>query len=1109
MENIQVLHKRSWKKINWFTMLIILFFLISVPCSYAADHTVNEVRQEKVITGTVTDETGEPLIGVSVSVKGTTTGTMTDIDGKYSLSVPGSSAIIVFTYVGYDTQEFTVGNQSSFSVVMKSKDSFLDEVVVVGYGVQKKALLTGANSNLKGDEITAVKQTSVMEALQGIAPGVNVTRNSGAVGAGTKVTIRGMGTAGNSDPLYIVDGVAVGNIDYLSSSDIQSIDILKDAASAAIYGSRAANGVVLVTTVKGEKNAPPRLSYDGYFGVQNMYKKPSTLNAQEYMFIIDEALANQGTPTQDWQALLSNHPYLDQTFGKGMGAKYGEHIWNKLQSGWKGTDWVDEITKSDAPIQNHAINITGSSKDVIYSLGFSYFNQKSLVGGDVVDAGIKRYTARLNTEIRIFKRGEKDLFTIGENLTYTNTYNKDVGNTSIYYNDLHDAIVANPLMPVYWDSGNASVNAQTFGFAPNFDGYGSGNIMNPYARLYTRHQNKNGHNNTIVGNVYAVLEPIDRLKFRSSLGVNAWFGDSRSYTPLYKIGRFLQSLTDRTSQSTYMGADVTWTNTLSYDMTFNGMHKIAGLVGTEWLTHKMNLEMGGSKNNSLFPGSFDNAYIDNTLNASSVADIATNGRDWAAQGGGLVSYFGHLEYNFKEKYMIDFTLRADGSSNFAPGKRWGYFPSVSAGWNFSEEDFFKGSNIFTYGKLRASWGQNGNQDIGSFVYLSNIANRPRGYYFGPNRDVPNIAAVPNNVPNPDVTWETSEQINFGLDSRFLNSRLGFTFDYFVKNTKDWLVVAPILGTSGAGAPWVNGGDVRNSGFEIALDWRDSYRDFKYGVTLTGSAIKNKVTRLANAEGIIPGPDHVIAQGTSYVSRIEVGKPMGFFYGYQTNGIFQNQAEVDAYVDKDGKRITVTTEEDIARKPGDVRFVDQNGDGKIDENDKVMIGKYQPDFEMGIQLNAEYKGVYLTSTLVGKFGLQVMQSYRSFSDMPYQNYTTEIFGRWHGEGTSNRLPRLAYTSTANNLPSDIYVHDADYLRITNLTIGYRFDKLLRKQSVLKQASVYVSINNLYTFTNYSGMDPEVGYGNDSDTNNSRNWAQGIDLGLFPLPRTVMFGVNVTF
>ena len=1086
---------------NCFLAVICGFALLSV--------SINSASAQTKISGTVTDASGEALIGVSVVEKGTSNGIVTDLNGSFTLTV-ATNATIEARYIGYLPYSFRIiADRSVYNVTLQEDTKSLDEVVVIGYGVQKKALLTGANANLKGEAISEIKQTSVMEALQGIAPGVNVTRSSGAPGAGTKVTIRGMGTAGNSKPLYIVDGVAVGDINYLSSSDIQSIDILKDAASAAIYGARAANGVVLVTTVKGEKNAPPKINYDGYYGVQNMYKKPPTLNAQEFMFMINEALSNEGSAPMDWKAMLCDNNYLDVNFGAGMGEKYGMYIWNKLQSGWTGTDWVDEITMANAPIQNHSINITGSTKDAIYAFGFSYFDQKSLIGGDIVDAGYKRITGRMNTEFKLLKRGEKDLLTLGENLTYTNSFNKDVGATSIYWNDLHNALVANPLMPLYWDSGNESVNAQTFGFGPAFDNWGNGNITNPYAWTFFHHNDKKGRNNNVVGNVYAVLEPIDGLKYRTALGVNSWFGDYRSYGPLYKLGKNQQATVDRVEQSTYMGADITWTNTLMYEKIF-GEHKVSGLLGTEWLTHSMNLELGGSRATSLYPNSFDHAYIDNTENPQGVSDIAVNGKDWAAQGGGLMSYFGHLAYSFKEKYMLDFTLRADGSSNFAKGKRWGYFPSVSAGWNFTEEDFLQGTDWLSYGKLRASWGQNGNQDINSFVYASNIAYRTQGYYFGPNRDIPSIAAVPDNVPNPDVTWETSEQVNIGLDTRFLSSRLGLTFDYFVKNTKDWLVIAPIQGTSGAKAPWVNGGDIRNSGFEIALDWKDSFNDFKYGIMLTGAALKNKVTRLANAEGIITGPDHVMAQGVSYISRIEVGKPIGFFYGYQTDGVFQNQAEVDAYVDKNGNPIKVTTEEEIARVPGDLRFVDQNGDGIIDEKDKVMLGKYQPDFELGIQLNAEYKGFYLNSTLVGRFGMQVMQSYRSFLDSPWQNYTTAVFGRWHGEGTSDKLPRLTYKTGANsNQISDVYLHDADYLRVTNLTLGYRFDKMLKKSDFVKGAAIYVSMNNLYTFTKYDGMDPEVGYGNDSDTNNSKNWAQGIDLGLYPLPRTVLFGVNITF
>jgi TonB-dependent starch-binding outer membrane protein SusC len=520
------------------------------------------------------------------------------------------------------------------------------------------------------------------------------------------------------------------------------------------------------------------------------------------------------------------------------------------------------------------------------------------------------------------------------------------------------------------------------------------------------------------------------------------------------------------------------------------------------LKNVLNANVGGRKNNTLFSNP-KYAYIDNTTNPEVVSDISTWGRDWAAQGGGLMSYIGRLSYNFSEKYMADVTMRADGSSNFSEGNRWGYFPSVSAGWNFTEEGFMQNVYWMTYGKLRASWGQNGNQAIDNFVYSSNIAYKDQGYYFGPGKDVPDIAAVPANVPNPDVTWETSEQLNIGVDARFFNSRMGLGFDWYTKTTKDWLVRAPILGTFGAGAPFINGGDVENSGVEIVLSWNDQISDFRYGANISGAFNKNEVIRLANAEGVIQGSAHVLSQGTAYISRVEVGKPIGFFYGFQTNGLFQNQTDIDNYVTVEGNPIIIESEEGIDRRPGDVHFVDQNGDGVINDDDKVELGKPTPDFELGIQLNAEYKGFFINTTLAGKFGLQVMQSYRSFADQLTQNYTTQIFDRWHGEGTSNRIPRLSYATSANTqLISDIYMHDADYLRINNLTFGYRFDQMLRDVNWLDAASLYVSFNNLYTFTKYDGMDPEVGYGADA-------WASGIDLGLYPLPRTVMFGINLTF
>jgi TonB-dependent starch-binding outer membrane protein SusC len=1057
--------------------------------------------QEMKVTGTVTSSAdGSPIPGVTVVEKGTVNGTVSDINGQYTLNI-SKGKTIVFSLIGSKSVEMVADN-STINVQMSEDVTGLDEVVVVGYGVQKKALVTGANVNVKGESLSQMNTSSAMEALQGLAPGVNITRSNGAPGAGTRVTIRGAGTIGAAAPLYIVDGVAVGSIDYLSPSDIETVDVLKDAASAAIYGSRAANGVILVTTKKGKKGSKAIVSYDGYYGVQNIYKTLPVLNAQEYMYIMDEARSNERLTPFDWEdKIVNGNTYMNNTFpGGNLGTQYGQDVWDNLQSGWEGTNWVDEMNNENAPMQSHTINISGGTDGSVYSAGFSFFDQTGILGGDITDAGYKRITGRLNTEFEVIKNGKGTLLTIGENFTYTNTENRAVATGNIYWNDLHNALVTNPLTPTYWS--NEDINHRTGGYGPTLEGISMGQ-HNPIAQMFFRNNYNWSKGNNIVGNVYAILEPINKLKIRSSFGIDSWFGHSRSWTPTYELATQYQNTVTGAQQEMYQGARYTWTNTASYDFKIEN-HSVSVLAGTELVQDILNMNVGGQKRNTLFAEP-KYGYIDNTKNPTQVSEIGTWGKDWAAQGGGLMSYMGRLSYNFNEKYMADVTMRADGSSNFAEGNRWGYFPSVSAGWNFSEEEFMQNFEFVDFAKFRASWGQNGNQAIPNFVYLSNISYIAQGYYFGPNKDVPQQGAVPSNVPNPDVTWETSEQLNFGIDTRFLQSRLGLNIDWYKKTTKDWLVRAPILGTFGAGAPFINGGDVENKGFELMLSWSDNISKFKYGASITGAYNKNEVTRLANAEGLITGTPHVLSQGTSDIARVQVGKPIGFFYGYKTDGIFQNQTEVDNYVTADGTPIIIETEKDKLRQPGDVRFVDQNNDGVINDDDRVMIGKPLPDFELGIQLNAEYKGIFANMTMAGKFGLQVMQSYRSFADQLSQNYTTAIFERWHGEGTSNKLPRLTYNSNANtNLISDIYMHDADYLRINNLTFGYKFDHLIKAADIkwMAAAKIYVSVNNLYTFTQYDGMDPEVGYGPDS-------WSQGVDLGLYPLPRTVMFGVNVTF
>lgn len=1046
------------------------------------------VAQDVTVQGRVTYQAdGSPLPGVTIMVVGTNTGVLSGVDGTFSLPARMGSTLR-FSFIGMTPVEVTV-TSTTVNVTMADEPTDLDEVVVIGYGVQKKALVTGANLNVKGDQIAELNTSTAMEALQGIATGISITRNSGAPGAGTKATIRGLGTIGNSDPLYIVDGVSVGNIDYLSASDIESIDVLKDAASSAIYGSRAANGVILVTTKKGVKGSAPVISYDFYYGMQNIYKKLPALNAQEYMFIMDEGRVNDGLAPNNWETMLKNNSYINANFPGNLGTQLGEEVWARLQSGWEGTDWVEEMSTKNAPVQNHSLNITGSSKDVVYALGVSYFDQAGILGGDLMGAGYKRLTARLNTEMVLVKGSNRDIITVGENFTLTNSRNKWVGTGSIYWNDLHNALVVNPLLPAYWDK-----SPDPYGFTPTLEGISLGQT-NPLAQLfYNRSNFQWGKGNNVTGNAYINIEPVKNLRIRSSFGINSWFGHNRLWAPTYKLSTQYNNANDRVEQTMYQGINFTFTNNISYEFTVD-QHKISILAGNEILDNVLNSNVGGSKSNSIF-GTPDYAYLNN-VTAESLAGIGTWGADWAAQGGGLLSYYGRLSYNFREKYILDAVFRADGSSNFAKGHRWGFFPSVSAGWIFSEEDFMKDNAWISFGKLRASWGQNGNQSIDNFIYSSNISYLPQGYYFGPEKLVTSPTAIPSNVPNPDVTWETSEQLNIGIDARFFNSNLGLAFDYYNKMTKDWLVLAPILGTAGAGAPWINGGDIRNSGIEFTINWKGKVSDFIYGASFSGTMNKNEVTRIANSEGVISGSTDVLSQGTAAVSMVRVGYPIGFFNGLETDGLLQNQDDVDAYVTPEGTPYF----EDL--RPGDVKFVDQNLDGVIDGADRVMLGSPLPDFEMGIQLNAEYKGIYANATLVGKFGMQVMQSYRSFADNFTQNYTTQIFGRWHGEGTSDRIPRLGYASTRNiNLISDIYMHDADFVRISNVVLGYRFGNLLKNLNWFKGASVYASVNNLYTFTKYDGMDPDVGYAPDP-------WASGIDLGLYPLPRTVMFGASVTF
>jgi TonB-linked SusC/RagA family outer membrane protein len=1049
----------------------ILMFLVAVlmSCHIIAQNTV---------TGTVIDGSDNtPVIGASVLVKGTTNnGAMTDINGQFTLKVPAGSNTLVISSVGYKTQEVNIAGKKVIKVTLLTDTKQLEEVVVVGYGVQKKKLVTGATLQIKGDNVEKLNTTSALTALQSQSPGVNIIQSSGQPGEGFKVNIRGMGTIGDSQPLYVIDGVAGVDINTLNPADIESIDVLKDAASCAIYGARAANGVILVTTKSG-KSGKINVSYDGYYGWQNVYKMPELLNAKQYMQVMDELQFNQGKSGYKWSSLMP------------------QDLYNAYMNGTNsGTNWLEAIRNSNAPIQNHALNITGGTDVSKFSLGVSYTNQDGILGKPV-ESKFERTTVRLNSDHVIYKADNRNIVTFGETMLYTYKTKNGIGIGNQYSNDISSCLRAWPIVPEYNDKGGYyeydDLNSG------GFFGYDPG-ASNPVAMMiYTRGQNISKSHNLNMS-AYLKIEPIKNLIFKSQFGYKMSSSSYRSYVPQYNINTSSDGHRDAAQvyQSAGQGWGYTVDNTLNY--IFNvGEHNFDFMVGQGFEKWGMGEDLSGKNSDLLFNG-FDYAWLTNSKSTSATV----TGAPWGQ--GAIASFFGRVNWNYKETYMATAILRADGSSNFARGHRWGYFPSFSAGWVVSNENFMNATkNWMDFLKLRGSWGQNGNCNISNFQYLSTIAFDTSAHYtFGSDKTSYQTGAYPDIISNPNVTWEKSEQLDLGFDARFLNSRLGVNFDWYNKKTKGWLIAAPILATAGTGAPYINGGDVKNTGFELGLSWNDKIgKEFTYGANVNLSYNKNKVTRIANAQGVIYGPEKVLAENTPSVFRAEVGRPLGYFWGYKTAGVFQNQADIDAWKAA-GNGILQT---DV--QPGDLKFVDLDHNGKIETADKTQIGNPNPKYILGLGFNCAYKGFDLSVTAYGNFGQQIARSYRKFTDGEKENYTTEVFDYWHGEGTSNKYPRLTPGNTGVNWQqiSDIYIEDADFLKISNITFGYDFKKLW-KTSPLAQMRLYVQAQNLLTITGYKGMDPEIGTSSD-DSNYS--WGRGIDLGYYPQPRTILIGVNLKF
>lgn len=1058
MMNFRKLFKRTERAGSLFITLMLIMFSASAAA------------QDGKLKGNVTGASdGEPLIGVSVVVKGTSKGSVTDYDGNYALSGLKRGDIVVFSYIGYTAAEQTYNGQQTMDIKLKEDSRTLDDVVVIGYGTMKKKLVTGATMQLKGDDIQKLNTVNPLSAMQGQTPGVNIVSTSGQPGASMSVTIRGLGTVGNSQPLYLIDGIA-GDITNLNPADIERIDVLKDAASAAIYGAQAANGVILVTTKSG-KEGTSKISYDGYVGWQTVGRKFDMLNSREYMSIMDEARLNSGMSPVDWASLNSIHDANGNIYD---------------------TDWIDNAIDDGALTTSHNLSFAGGSKTSTYVISGGYTGQDGVIGGKDVSY-YKRYNFRANSEHKMYD----GLITVGEHVSFVWKDSRNMGTGNIYNNNLRSAFSASPIMPVYGPDGGY------------YDTTGSDwnvNDGNPYGTMMVNRYNRSRSGN-LDANAYMQVEPIKNLKFKTVFAVGYGASDYRSYTPAYSFSPQSGQTEESVRQSNGHGLSMVWTNTLSYDFTLKGGHDISALVGTEWSKYDGSSTEG--YNTGIVPGfdDWDHAWLTNT---NGTANKSAKGAPYDPVRS--MSYFARLGWSWKDRYMVNATLRADGSSKFAPGNRWGYFPSVSAGWTVSEEDFMKSARSWMdFLKLRVSWGQVGNANINCWQYLAPVTTTNVNYNFGTNggQEGWSTGSYPSRLANEDVKWETSEQINIGIDARFLSSRLALTADWYVKSTKDWLVQAPVLATAGTAGPIINGGDVKNTGVELGLTWNDNIgRDFTYSVGANFAYNHNEVGSIPTEDGIIHGNTNQIYQNAEEFYRAENGHAIGYFWGYRTAGIFQSKQDIDSWIAAGNGVMQANVQ------PGDVKYVDINRDGMIDAKDKTDLGNGLPKYTFGFNIMLGWKGFDLGLNATGAAGFKIAQSYRN-PNAAQANYSRSILDRWTGEGTSNKMPRVTYNDVGNWLFSDLYLQDGDYIRLQNLTLGYDFKRLIAWKGI-SRLRLYLQAQNLLTLTKYDGMDPEVGSYNGTDANHvnsdgstTQTWVSGVDMGYYPHPRTFIVGVNIAF
>ena len=1004
--------------------------------------------QSITVTGTVTSsEEKEGVIGATIILKSDQSiGTTTEFDGTYSIEVPdAANSILIFSYTGFQTVEIPVDARTTIDVVLET-GLFLDEVVVVGYGTQKKKVVTGAIAKVDAEELENMAITRLEGALQGRTSGVRVTSDSGQPGAGAVVRIRGTNTPGNSNPLYVVDGVPItGGIEYLSQSDIESIEVLKDA-SAGIYGARSASGVILVTTKKG-KAGTMSVNYNGFYGVQNPWRKLRVLDATEYATLLNEASAADG----------------------------GGILFEDPQSLGKGTDWQDAVFNKNAPIQNHEISLSAGNEKSTYFASISYNDQYGIVSED--DSRFTRYTLRLNSTHKV---GSK--FTFGNNLSYTKIKANGVSTNSEFGSPLSRAINLDPITPIYETDPDVLASSVFTNFPVVSDENGvfgiselvTSEVLNPLAALEV--QQGFGHSDKIVGNFYGEFTILDGLKFRSSIGGDIAFWGGEGFNPAFYLNAANRNDVNSYSRDKNQGLKWIIENTLTYQKVF-GDHDLSLLAGAS----------GEQASGNGVSASIQNIPVTSIEDASFIYfnEIETQRAGGYEYNGTFASYFGRVIYNYKQKYLFQFVMRADGSSNFGPDNKFGYFPSASAGWIISDEDFFSNNAAINFLKLRGSWGQNGNDQIEQFKYISTIG-EGRTYTFGDGDNLVN-GVSPNGLANFALRWESTAQTNVGIDA-ILFKDISMTLDVYRKKTSGILAEDPIPLFVGNAPPTANIGDVENRGVDIELGWKKSKSDWELEVFGNVTYNKNEVVFLGSASDFIPG-QRVGPQGLE-VTRTSVGESFNYLFGLKTDGLFQNQSEINNYVNDQGVPIQPEAQ------PGDIRFVDLNNDGIIDEEDRTKIGNAIPDWTYGLTVSARYKDFDFTIFGQGVSGNDVYNATRRF-DLSKSNFTADALGRWTGEGTSNSFPRMTMLDPNRNFSqsSDFFVQDGSFFRIKTLQIGYNLPTEWLEKVGVKKVRLYVSGNNILTLTKYGGFDSEI--------------TSGVDRGIYPQARSYMFGANVGF